>query len=370
MTFRWRDAYSKLKKSLMLIFIEHTLIFNLLLIYLCYAFYIEYRLANWHILNIRFSLFNHFSLVTLFTLVGLLIVLYATRVIKDDIPGLLPKWLDIIGKYITLRNTGSFIFIYLMLPIIVSIFESLKRSIPLVQPFDWDVTFMKLDHLVHFNNHPWVLLLPIVQNNLVLRLIDQLYVVWFLVLHFMTFWLAWSQQRKLRMQFFLCNILILFIIGNILATVFSSAGPCYYAKVTEVTKKNPFEPLLDKLAGFDKKGPLIALTLQNRLWENHVCKEGRLHESISAMPSVHVAFATLFALTVSSISLPIGLIFWGYWAVVQVGSIILGWHYAIDGYFATILTLGLWKISGYINKRFWDRLPERIRSQLLTPNGG
>ncbi|MCK9374741.1 MAG: phosphatase PAP2 family protein [Syntrophobacterales bacterium] len=225
---------------------------------------------------------------------------------------------------------------------------------------------MKLDHLLHFHNHPWVLLFPILQNNLVLRLIDQLYVVWFLMINFMAFWLAWSQQRKLRMQFFLCNILILFIIGNIMATMFSSAGPCYYAKVTEVTQNNPYEPLMDKLATIDKKDPLIALILQNRLWKNYTCKEGRSYEHISAMPSIHVALATLFALTVSSISLPIGLIFWGYWLVVQVGSIILGWHYAIDGYFATLLTLGLWKISGYLNKCFWDRLPEKIRTQILT----
>ena len=39
-----------------------------------------------------------------------------------------------------------------------------------------------------------------------------------------------------------------------------------------------------------------------------------------------------------------------YTLVVQAGSVLLGWHYAIDGYFAVAVAVVLYKISGYVFK--------------------
>ncbi len=362
-----RFIYDKIGTNLIIILAEHKPLFIILLLYLCYIFYIEYKIG-YNILNLREGILLQFKLRMLIILFLFLIAQFAIRYYKNDIRGLLPKLYDIKEKYGSIERIGSFILIYILMPFIVSIFESLKGAITLIRPFDWDVTFMHLDYLLHFNNHPWFLLSLILNYPAVLKLIDLFYVIWFLILYFITFWLAWSQRRKLRMQFFICNILILFIIGNILATVFSSAGPCYYSKVTEMSQNNPYEPLMDKLHAIDNSTPLIAIALQESLWNNYCWKEGRYCEHVSAMPSVHVAFAALFALTVSCVSLKLGLLFWGYWAIIQIGSIILGWHYAIDGYLSTILTLCLWKISGFCTIYYWETLPDQIRSQILKPN--
>ena len=60
--------------------------------------------------------------------------------------------------------------------------------------------------------------------------------------------------------------------------------------------------------------------------------------SISAMPSVHVAIAVLFALAGREAGRVAGLVLTAYALVVLVGSVHLGWHYAVDGYFAALAT--------------------------------
>jgi len=170
------------------------------------------------------------------------------------------------------------------------------------------------------------------------------------------------------MQFFMTNILILFVIGNFMATILSSAGPCYYEKVTRYTENNPFRPLMEKLHTINNDIPLVAVELQGNLWKNYVKKRRVFGNYISAMPSVHVAFAALFALTLSAINIYLGIVGWAYWLVILIGSVILGWHYALDGYFATLITIALWKLSGYFNNWFWQELPTKVQSQIFRPN--
>jgi len=67
---------------------------------------------------------------------------------------------------------------------------------------------------------------------------------------------------------------------------------------------------------------------------------------ISAMPSIHVGVAVLFAILGWRTNRILGFGFTIYALLIQLGSIHLGWHYAIDGYFSAILTGMLWKGSG------------------------
>lgn len=356
--------------NLKLIFIEHIPLLLIVFLYLGYAVYLEHIFYNnnniTNLLAVRIKLFNKLSLVMLFSIIIFLIAQFTARLLKDNIPGLYPKWHDIIINYFTIRRLGGCILIYLLFPIVVTVFENLKRLIPLTRPFDWDIALMEFDYTIHFHRHPWLLFSSILQNNLAILLIDRLYIIWFILLHSFTFWLSWSKRRIIRMQFFVCNVLILFIIGNVLATAFSSAGPCYYAKVTGIIQNNPYNTLMDQLYEIDKKESLFALNLQQRLWDNYIYQKENAHENISAMPSVHLAYATLFALTASTVTFYFGLIFWAYVAIIQVGSVILGWHYAIDGYFSIVFTVGLWKLAGFLNHYFWQRLPEALRSQILN----
>ena len=73
------------------------------------------------------------------------------------------------------------------------------------------------------------------------------------------------------------------------------------------------------------------------------------------MPSVHNGLAVLFAIAGWRINKWFGGFLAGYAVLIWIGSIHLGWHYAIDGLLAAALTLGIWTIAG----RIVDRL-ERV----------
>lgn len=372
---------ARILHTLFVVLVEHLPIFILMIIYLSYGFFIEYLYSNYNILNFQLRLDNLLFIIISYNSILFFIAQFGLRVFKNKIDGLYPKLKDIKITYLNFNRFAGFLVIYLLFPFMVTIYESLKKAIPTIIPFCYDALFMKLDYILHFNHHPWSLLSPILSNTTAIGVIDNLYITWFFLLNLFTFWLSWSNRRKLRMQFFMTNLLIFFIIGSFLATVFSSAGPCYYENVTGITQQNPYKVLLDKLhdiednnpskyqdKSIDDNSPIIALQLQDNLWDNYINKGNDYLHYISAMPSVHVACATLFALTVSGVNIYLAIIFWIYWAIIQIGSVILGWHYAVDGYLATIVTIGLWKMSGVFINWSWEKLPEKLQIQILQPN--
>lgn len=371
----------KVFTGLKIVLLEHVPLIFLLMLYLGYGFYVEYRLDNYQIINLRFDMTQLMPNLLLFNIAFFIIAHFLIRVIEGNIQGIYAKWYDIIATYFCFKRLAGFIIIYFLVQFELNLFDSLKMCISYLVPFCYDAIITKLDYILHFNNYPWELLSPILRNPITVRAIDLLYISWFFVINIFIFWLALSNRRKLRMQFFMTLMLIFFLIGNLLATVLSSAGPCYYDNVTTSTENNPYKPLMDKLhlieddnppidKPYDKfdNSPLIALELEDKLWDNYINKIRSFGHYISAMPSVHVAFATLIALTISSVNIYLGIIFWVYWAVIQIGSVILGWHYAVDGYFSTILTIGLWKLSALFNNWFWKKLSKKVQLQILKPN--
>ena len=61
---------------------------------------------------------------------------------------------------------------------------------------------------------------------------------------------------------------------------------------------------------------------------------------------MHVASATLFALAMrhlGRLAFAAGLVFW---AMILAGSIVLAWHYAVDGYAATLIAVLVWRLAG------------------------
>lgn len=90
--------------------------------------------------------------------------------------------------------------------------------------------------------------------------------------------------------------------------------------------------------------PLWFLKTQQMLWDGYTGKIAAL--GISAMPSMHNASAVLFALAFWPVSRTVGLLFAAYAVVILIGSVHLGWHYAVDGYAAVAITLAAWWIAG------------------------
>ena len=75
-----------------------------------------------------------------------------------------------------------------------------------------------------------------------------------------------------------------------------------------------------------------------------------------------------------------------YALVIQIGSVHLGWHYAIDGYVGAALALSIWLVAGALLRRLgWpdaagagssvrttevpNRVPAAARAGLAVPEG-
>lgn len=132
--------------------------------------------------------------------------------------------------------------------------------------------------------------------------------------------------------------------GNLLATWFASAGPCYYDTFSD--GDNPFVPLFEYLNRADESYEIWALKTQAALLEAHQNSTAGIGAGISAMPSMHVASATLFALVGWQSGRIVGWAFVVFAALIYVGSIHLGWHYAVDGIAGVLLILALWSATG------------------------
>jgi len=214
---------------------------------------------------------------------------------------------------------------------------------------------MQLDYFLHFNRHPWAIFKTILNNEYILRKIDFLYMLWFVIQLIFCLWMAWTSDRKLRLQFFISSMLVCMILGSLLGTFFSSAGPCYYSKVVEVRDAaNPYQPLLSKLFSYHESKPLWAVHNQIGLWKAKISHKWIPFGGISAMPSTHVAMAMIFMLTGWRKNKLLGIVLTLYALIIQIGSILLAWHYAINGYFSIVFTILIWKVIGKLIKRCKD----------------
>ncbi|MGF1610111.1 MAG: phosphatase PAP2 family protein [Kiloniellales bacterium] len=237
-----------------------------------------------------------------------------------------------------------------VLPIFISTFTSIKVLIPMVRPFDWDAAFMAWDLWLHGGRHPWEILQPLLGRPMVSQALNMIYHLWFFVLYGIVCWQALSRSNPLlRMQFFLSMLLAWALLGSLAATVFSSAGPCYFSQVTGLP--DPFAPLMAYLQAANESHRIWALDVQDALWQGY--QDGVIGPGlgISAMPSMHVGAVILSLLLGWRTHRVLGWALALFASLTFLGSVHLGWHYAIDGYAAVLGTLGIWYAVGWLLRR-------------------
>jgi len=220
-------------------------------------------------------------------------------------------------------------------------FAFVKDTIPLMVPFSWDPAFARLDRALHGGQDAWHLFMPVFGTPGLTALLDNAYSLWFFLLYYFVFLAAFdTRNAERRMTFLAAFVLVWALGGNLLATIFSSVGPVYYAAFGYGAD---YAPLMDRLHDFALSQPLHALALQDTLLQGYF-HDGPL-KGISAMPSMHVATAWLMAFQGFRYNRLSGWAFVGFALVIQIGSVHLGWHYAIDGYFGLLLALGCWWLA-------------------------
>jgi hypothetical protein len=253
---------------------------------------------------------------------------------------------DLAAIAVPTDRLANFLVPALLGPLFFTSFGSFKRLIPFVAPFDWDRRFMEWDRWLHGGVDPWALLQPLFGTPAMTTAISAVYNAWFFVMFGTFLWQALSLKRPaLRRQFLLCFVLYWAVIGTALAMLLSSAGPCYFGRVTGLA--DPFAPLFSYLRAAAEHSPNWSLMTQDLLWQNHVTLGRMPGSGISAMPSMHVAIAVLLALFGWRVNRWAGIGYTTFALVIMVGSVHLGWHYAIDGYAAAVAGGAIWWGTGW-----------------------
>jgi hypothetical protein len=240
------------------------------------------------------------------------------------------------------RLLGAILVPLLIVPAQIT-FQAVKQSIGPVVGFRADSWLHHADVAIH-GRMPWEWLWPVLGNATAMRTLDRLYFLWFGLLVLFVVWASWSSQRELRQRALIAFLFVWIGAGTITATVSASAGPCFYGDV--VADSNPYAPLMAHLDSFSSTKPLRARISQRRLWEVRRADEWKTFGGISAMPSLHVAIAALFAFIGWSRSKWLGACLIAYACAIQIGSVALGWHYAVDGYIGALFAFGAWSLAG------------------------
>lgn len=265
---------------------------------------------------------------------------------------------------------GSWRNLAMLLPALASLliftfaFGTVKGNIPRIVPFSWDETFDRWDTLLHFGRRPWEWLQPVIGHWPVTLAINVNYNLWFFVS--LGVWMhhaAFAAPGERRTRYLLAFMLTWMIGGNLLAVLFSSAGPCYYGAGYLGLSPDPYAALMDYLRATAGIVPVWALTVQDTLWQLHA--EGATG-SISAMPSMHNAAALLFLLASGGWPRWVRRLLFVHFLLVYIGSVHLAWHYAVDAYAGWAVALLVWWAAGPLARRWENTRPAREFRAALT----
>ncbi|OEJ64042.1 phosphatase PAP2 family protein [Magnetovibrio blakemorei] len=235
------------------------------------------------------------------------------------------------------------IFIMIFMPFMTS-FSSFKAAIPDLAVREWDFTFAEIDRTLHGQTDPWHVTWALFGSPSGTVFLDQVYSSWFLVVFTAPFaCLYFDNNASRRVRFITAHALLWMVLGSAMAWAFFSVGPCYLEPIYGVDAG--FAPLMDKLYAINETSPLTAIVLQETLLDAYQGGVGK-YEGLSAMPSLHVAQAVLVACLAQSYGRIAGALAWGYATLILIGSIHLGWHYAIDGYVSVVMTMAIWWMLG------------------------
>ena len=195
----------------------------------------------------------------------------------------------------------------------------LKSMIVAVVPFWADAPLAMTDRWLNIDpEHIAVALRPI------LPAIGLFYGLWHVVHLGGILWvLLWRDPRK---TLFIISFMLTWAIGMAFAYIFSSAGPIFTGR---------YDPSL---------APESVRRMVDFLWTNYKNGGAQLGGGISAFPSMHVALAAWFALVLRARHATwLGV---AYAFGIFAGSIVLGWHYAIDGVAGIAIALLAHRLAG------------------------
>lgn len=232
--------------------------------------------------------------------------------------------------------------------IFMPVFSGMKSAIPLMSSYRWDATLIAAERAL-YGKDAWLVLQPVVGTPLVSALLSYAYHAWIFLIYAGGVYFAFIvKDRTLRAQYFIGFFSIWTVLGIVMAIGLASVGPCFLGPIIG---DHSFDEQMAYLHEANEHYPVLVLNVQQTLLDWYQLGSYGLGRGISAMPSMHVAMATLFALGMIRISRPVGVAAFAFAAVIMVGSVHLGYHYSLDGYVGGGMTMLIWVVSGRLAKR-------------------
>lgn len=209
-------------------------------------------------------------------------------------------------------------------------YTSLKNMMATFNGFDSDLALADFDAMLHAGD-VWRLFPEALWRPWILRIIEINYsLVWIVYVVGVACAVAMLvHNRTFRLRFMVCYLAVWAGLGNGIAALFLSAGPAFFKEVAGDGER--FQELIQRLSATDGMVH-SARGYQHLLWSFYQHQNITLGSGISAFPSIHVAMVTLYCFFIYEINRTLGHIALAYLIIIQVSSVLLGWHYAIDGY--------------------------------------
>jgi hypothetical protein len=289
--------------------------------------------------------FSAYLVSALVVIVAAFVILLALRLIAAARSGDAP---------LDLYRGAGFALGVILVGLQMAVLSWTKIMLPIASPFWADPLLANVDQAI-FRSDPWQLAQALV--GWAAPAIDRAYVTWapikFAALTILLLLPESVAKKRALVSYFL--ILSCVALGQFML---SSAGPIFYAELGLGDRFGtlPIEPWV--------------LASKAYLWSDYLRAGGDIGTGISAMPSLHVAIALWIAFVVQTFVRRFAVFGYIYFALILVGSVLLGWHYAVDGAAAIGITLVAWKIADYLPSREGDKIKAWPRTWRTTARAG
>lgn len=233
-----------------------------------------------------------------------------------------------------------------------------KSLINTVNPYveaAWDGVFAKLDKALHFGMYPHEFIIPAVNALGLGRVVDFLYAFWLVVMLVVTCYNIFADDvLHRRLRYLWTHLLSWIVLGTVGATAFSSVGPLFHHDFFP-DEPDIYASLRANLEHLDATGFIFAAETRELLlgW----ARNDRVFDpnALSAMPSMHLAIGWLMVLYAREGSKRLYAAAAAFFAVVFVGSVYLGFHYAVDAYVSVAFVTFVWWMAGRQLDKRYDR---------------
>lgn len=281
------------------------------------------------------------SIALLYLVINAAMMALQTRKTNEDSVLFGKQWrTKLKNNYFHWHNLFDLIKVLVLLKLTLLIYCNIKQAIPFINPNIYDSQLLFLDRICHLGINPNTFSVKLLGNGVISGLMDRIYIAWYLVNPIVLAYFAIIPDRRMHVRFFTCCF-AMWIFGGLSAVIIPSLGPIYTNPEWFAGLNIPFANRLQQLLMKHYHAALLHPEKYKIF----------IYEGIAAFPSLHVGIIALFAFFIWSVNRKAGIGMLIYLGLIQIGSVLLGWHYAIDGYFAIGLAWGLYRLSEFYGRK-------------------